>query len=75
MGANAEEAKAAYPRREFAVKNSHALKEAREAQFWLRLILHCSLTDDEHETARLRNEAGELVGILTATVRSARRAS
>ncbi|HEY2908407.1 MAG TPA: four helix bundle protein [Vicinamibacterales bacterium] len=73
VGANTEEAKAAYSRREFALKNSHALKEAREAQFWLRLIARCGLGDDERETSRLRAEAGELVGILTATIRSVRR--
>jgi len=73
VGANTEEAKAAYSRREFALKNSHALKEARETQFWLRLIVRCGLADEERETERLRAEAGELLGILTATVRSARR--
>ena len=74
VGANSHEAKAAYSRREFAVKNSIALKEAREAAFWLRLILACDLSA-EAEVERLLKEAGELTGILTATVRSARRAS
>jgi four helix bundle protein len=72
VGANSEEAKSAYSRREFALKNSIALKEARESVFWLRLILSCELSTDP-ETTRLLKEAGELVGILSATVRSARR--
>ena len=72
VGANAAEAKSAYSRREFALKNSIALKEARESMFWLRLILECGLARDA-EADRLLKEAGELTGILTATVRSARR--
>jgi four helix bundle protein len=72
VGANSEEAKSAYSRREFALKNSIALKEARESVFWLRLILSCDLSADP-ETTRLLKEAVELVGILSVTVRSARR--
>ena len=72
VGANAAEAKSAHSRREFAAKNSIALKEARESTFWLRLILECGLAPDA-EADRLLKEAGELTGILTATVRSARR--
>ena len=71
VGANSEEAKSAYSRREFAVKNCIALKEARESAFWLRLIITCDLTEDP-EARRLLKEAGELVGIFTGTVRSAR---
>jgi four helix bundle protein len=73
VGANAEEAKAAYSRREFAAKNSVALKEGRESQFWLRLIDRCALADDPATTRRLLSEAGQLVGILIATVRTIRR--
>ena len=72
VGSNVEEARAAYSRREFAVKNCIALKEARESAFWLRLTIACNLTPDP-EARRLLREAGELVGILTATVASARR--
>jgi four helix bundle protein len=72
VGANSAEAKSAYSRREFASKNSIALKEARESTFWLRLIMVCGLSQDA-EVERLLKEAGELTGILTATVRSARR--
>ena len=72
VGANAEEAKSAYSRREFAMKNCISLKESRESVFWLRLAIECQLTDDPEAPRRLR-EAGELVGIFTATVRSSRR--
>ena len=72
VGANAEEAKAAYSRREFALKNCYALKEARESVFWLRLIIATELTTDP-ETKKLLGEAGELVGIFNQTVKSTRR--
>ena len=75
LAANAEEAKAAYSRREFALKNSYALKEGREARFWLRLIIRCHLAAEEEQAQRLCDEAGELIGILAATVRSLRRTS
>ena len=71
VGANAEEARAAFTRREFACKNSIVLKEAREARFWLRLIAANKLSTAEAIEPLLR-EVNELVGIYTATVRRAR---
>ena len=72
VAANYEEAKAAYSRREFAVKNCIVLKEARESRLWLRIIITCRLGGNEHEAARLHQEAEELVGIFTAGVRKLR---
>src|SRR5436190_24099551 len=43
VAANYEEAKGAYSRREFAVKNCIVLKEARESRLWLRIVLACDL--------------------------------
>lgn len=71
VGANAEEAKAAYSRREFACKNSIVLREAREARFWLRVILANAMAP-EATIGPLLAEANELVGIYTATVRKAK---
>ncbi len=39
VGANLEEAVAAQSKRDFIHKNSVALKEARESNYWLRLIV------------------------------------
>ena len=74
VGGNAEEARAAYSRREFACKNNVVLKEARESRFWLRLVIATGLTPEGYEqtTEALRQEADELVGIYTASVRSTR---
>jgi len=41
--ANYQEAKAAYSRREFALKTSICLKELRESDLWLRVVLTCEL--------------------------------
>lgn len=71
VGANTEEANAAYTRREFACKNSIVLRECREARYWLRVIVATKLTA-EGAVELLLNEANELVGIFTATVRKAR---
>jgi len=71
VGANAEEAKAAYTRREFGFKNGIVLREAREARFWLRIIEANKLASPE-AVAPLLDEANQLVGIYTATVRRAK---
>jgi len=71
VGANAEEAKAAYTRREFACKNSIVLRESREALYWLRLIAAHSLVQPSSIDPLLK-EANELVAIYTVTVRKAR---
>ncbi len=45
VGANLEEAVAGQSRADFIHKNSISLKEARESNFWLRLILATSAFD------------------------------
>jgi four helix bundle protein len=64
-GANLEEAKAAYSRRDFAAKNSISLKEMREALYWLRVIVTCNLAAPE-VVRPLLAEADELTAMLTA---------
>ena len=64
-GANMEEAKAAYSRRDFAAKNSISLKEMRESLYWLRVIRRCDLAPIA-EVQPLLNEANELTSMLTA---------
>jgi len=71
IGANTEEARGAYSRREFASKNSIVLRECRETRFWLKVILATGLASSETVTPLLA-EANELVGIFTATVRRSR---
>ena len=71
VGANVEEAKAAFTRREFACKYSLVLRECRETVYWLRLIATTGLSDEPTLTALLA-EASELVAIFTAATRKAR---
>src|SRR5438876_11001661 len=54
--ANYQEAKAAYSRKEFALKNSVSLKELRESDLWLRVVLACELGPRE-ATTRLQTES------------------
>ena len=68
VAANYEEAKGAYSRREFAVKNCIVLKETRESRLWLRIILACELAPDR-DARPLYDEANQLVGIFTVGVR------
>lgn len=72
VGANVEEAKAAFSRREFAFKYSVVLRECRETLFWLRLITTTGLGDGPAIAAALA-EANELVAIFTTATLTARR--
>jgi four helix bundle protein len=47
IGANLEEAKAGQSRADFIHKNAISLKEARESNYWLRLILATEHFNDE----------------------------
>ena len=71
VGANAEEAKSAYSRRDFASKTALVLREAREASYWLRLLeaTHLARAD---ALQPLLSEASELVAIYTVAVRRAK---
>jgi four helix bundle protein len=68
VGANREEAKASYSRREFTAKNAVALKECREAKYWLRIAEAKSL-GDQGRRQYLLQESEQLISILTAVVK------
>jgi four helix bundle protein len=67
IAANLEEGKGSPTRPDYRCKISIALKEARETEFWLKLLLATEL-GPEMKLRPLRAEAGEFVAILT-TVR------
>jgi four helix bundle protein len=71
VGSNLEEAKAAYSRRDFAAKNAIALKEVREALYWLRVIQRCRLAPGGRVDPLLA-EAAELTAMLTAGMKRLR---
>jgi four helix bundle protein len=64
VGANLEEARAANSRRDSAAKFAVALKEARETQYWLKLMLATRLVPTVTVDPVLV-ESSELVAILT----------
>ena len=71
IGANVEEATGAFSKREFTYKMGIALKEAREANYWLRLIKASNL-DCGDELDYLLGESEELRRILTSIVKTSK---
>lgn len=68
IGANIEEATAAQSRKDFLHKMAIASKEARETQYWLRLLIASNLTTINLDAPL--NNANELVKMLTAIVKT-----
>lgn len=71
IGANLEEAKSAYSRRDLAAKYAIGLREGRECHYWLRLIRR-----DQPQLVKqiddLLDECDQLIAILTTIVRKLR---
>ncbi len=73
VGSNAEEASAGFSRSDFIFKMSVASKEAREANYWLRLIRDSEIakTDDlAEEINEAITESNEIKKILTSIVKT-----
>jgi four helix bundle protein len=68
IGANLEESKAAYSRRDVAAKNAISLRESRESKYWLRVATAKSLGQKEPREWLLQ-ESDEFVAMLTVSVR------
>lgn len=69
IGANVEEATAGQSRADFLSKMSIASKEARESNYWLRLLRDSQIVS-EQEVQSLLAESESLIRILTAIVKS-----
>ena len=69
VGANRAESRSSYSDKEFAVKNAIALKECREARFWLRMADAKSLGNPKRRKYLLQ-ESNELVSIYVVIVRN-----
>ena len=61
-GANYEEAQAAVSRADFANKIGISLKEMRESNYWIRLII--ATTESNQEWLEMKQESSELMKIL-----------
>lgn len=66
VGANLEEAVAGQSRADFVHKSAIALKEARESNYWLRLIIATTDLDEvfARGIAQLEQESGEIAKII-----------
>ena len=68
IGANIEEALAAYSKREFASKMSIASKEARETMYWLKLLEIGEFIIYDYKI--IKDNCSELIKLLTAIVKT-----
>lgn len=69
IGANIEEALAGQSRKDFFAKMSIASKEARETNYWLRLITDAGIVD-RSKNLKLIESSQELIKILTSIVKT-----
>lgn len=72
IGANIEEAQDASSTKDFVQKLSIALREARETNYWLRIMQMTEMISKE-KTSREILECGEIVAILTSSVKSSKK--
>ena len=70
VGAHLEEGEVAASRRDMALKQAVGLREAREARYWLRMLIANDVLTDELQPLFL--ESGEIVAMLTASVKKLR---
>ena len=75
VGANLEEAKAAQSKADFIHKNSISLKEARESNYWLKLILATEIFEENVENGikNLESESMELANIIGKIIISSKK--
>jgi len=71
IGANVEEATGGFSKKDFTYKMGVALKEARESNYWLRLIKVSELATD-NELDFLLKESEELRKILTSIFKTSK---
>ena len=72
IGANVEEAIAGQSRKDFISKMAISSKEARETNYWLRLLRDSQLCKDIDYT-NLINESEEIIKILTSIVKTSQK--
>ena len=71
IGANVEEALGGQTRKDFIAKMSIALKEARETNYWLR-ILHYSETIPTERISNIIDESEQIIKILAKIIISSK---
>ncbi|HAC65630.1 MAG TPA: four helix bundle protein [Cyanothece sp. UBA12306] len=71
IGANIEESQNAESKRDFIHKMSIALKEARETNYWLKILI-ATETKLEQRLLPLLNESNELIAIIHAIIKNSK---
>lgn len=71
IGANIEEANGSQSKADFTAKMYISCKEARETNYWLRLLIATKLLPEKRLTL-LTDESNQLVAILTSIVKKSR---
>ena len=69
IGANVEEALAGHSRKDFLHKITIASKEARETNYWLRLLRDSEILTDK-QSRSITEESEELLKILTSIIKT-----
>ena len=70
IGANVEESQNASSRKDFLRGVTIALKEARETEYWLKLIQSTELLGNINDLTVLLQEINELIKILTTIIKN-----
>jgi four helix bundle protein len=74
IGANVEEGQGSQSRADFIAKYSIACKEARETNYWFRLLAASEIVTDE-KLKDLIDESNQLIAILTTIIKTTRKNS
>ena len=72
MGANVQEAQAAQSKKDFMSKMAIASKEARETDYWLKLLNRSGYLSDFHKKEELFEEITAITNILTKIVKTSK---
>jgi len=75
IGANVHEAQAAQSKRDFVSKMAIASKEARENDYWLRLLVKSGFLTDFDKKDELSTEVIAIINIITKIVKTSTKTS
>lgn len=71
IGANVSEAQSASTKKDFINKLSISLKEARESEYWIRLLKETEIINQQEHDSLIK-DCDELERLLTSSIKTAR---
>jgi len=72
IGANISEAQSAYTKKDFINKLGISLKEARESEYWIKLLTATNHLDSK-ESKSIQKDCEELIKLLTTIIKSSKK--